>query len=87
MTFLRKLPLPRSRKTIAITAGAAILLLPIAAFFFLRTSNYVPCITLEDFTGGSRIGGRATGRICSQENSFPVSRMSPSWIARNSNIF
>ena len=25
-----------------------------AAFFFLRTSNYVPCITFEDFTGGSQ---------------------------------
>ena len=53
-TFLRRLPLPHSRKTIAITAGAAILVALISALFFLRTSNYLPCITFEDFTGGSQ---------------------------------
>ncbi len=52
--FLRRLPLPRSRKDIAITAGAAILIALFSALFFLRTSNYLPCITFEDFTGGSQ---------------------------------
>jgi eukaryotic-like serine/threonine-protein kinase len=52
--FLRWLPLPRSRTAIAITAGAAILLAVVSVFFFLRTSNYVPCITFDDFTGGSQ---------------------------------
>jgi serine/threonine protein kinase/tetratricopeptide (TPR) repeat protein len=52
--FLRRLPLPRSRKAIAITAGAAILVALFSALFFLRTSSYLPCITFEDFTGGSQ---------------------------------
>ena len=52
--FLRRLPLPRSRKAIAITAGTAILVALFSAFFFLRASSYLACITFEDFTGGSQ---------------------------------
>ena len=51
--FFRKLPLPRSGKAISITAAAAVLCISIGGFFLLRTSNYVPCIAVDDFTGGS----------------------------------
>ncbi|HTY62163.1 MAG TPA: protein kinase [Acidobacteriota bacterium] len=51
--FLKKLPLPRSRKAIAGAAVLAIILLALAAVFLLKTSKYVPCIKVEDFTGGS----------------------------------
>ena len=53
-SFLRSLPLPRSRTAIAITAIAALFIALVSALFFLRTSNYIPCITFEDFTGGSQ---------------------------------
>ena len=52
-TFLRSLPLPRSRTALGITAGAVILVGLISTFLYLRGSIYVPCITFEDFTGGS----------------------------------
>ena len=52
--FLCRLPLPRSRTALTITAGAVILVAVVSALFFLRNSNYVPCITFEDFTGGSQ---------------------------------
>jgi serine/threonine protein kinase/tetratricopeptide (TPR) repeat protein len=52
--FLRRLALPHNRTAIAITAGVAILVAVVSTLFFLRTPNYLPCITFEDFTGGSQ---------------------------------
>ena len=51
--FFHSLPLPRSRKSIALTAIASILVIAFAGFFMFRTFNYVSCIAVEDFTGGS----------------------------------
>jgi eukaryotic-like serine/threonine-protein kinase len=75
--FLRKLPVPRSRKAIAISAGAAIPVALVLALLFLRTSSYLPCITFEDFTGGSQsvdaqLVGFALKRTLSQFPDVPV---------------
>lgn len=46
--------LPLSRPKIAIpAAGLAVLLLAAAAFFYLESARYYPCIVFEDFAGGS----------------------------------
>ena len=81
--FFRKMPLPRTRKAIAITAATTILATAIAAFFLLRTSNYVPCIRLKILRAALNPWTLNWSRLLSRGRfrSFPTS---PSWTARNS---
>lgn len=52
--LLRRLPLPRGRKGRILASACALALLATAAlYFFLPPREYLPCITFEDFSGGS----------------------------------
>ncbi len=50
---LRKLSLLCGPRALLIAAITAVFAIVVASFLLLRTSNYVPCIAVEDFSGGS----------------------------------